>query len=198
MKILFIGVGLTDYINQLLNKLQVETKNEIYNLIDSLNRGHAGKAVHETTENISFEIVPLPQANLNILSDYRYKGFKNFRETVRNIRPDIIVVTEVYLPFIIEGEKNRPFIKELGIKLIMKDIPFRLEKYQDKKNKIISGKSDDEYIPFFYKPIEVVFEKLKLGGILKTLLKLLRKTKITPTYQRLIGRKVLLNKLENK
>lgn len=198
MKILFIGVGLTDYTNQILNKLQKKEGIELYNLVDSGGRGHAGDAVHQTKDGAQFNVVSLKQYHLGIFSDYRYKGFKNFRKTIEDIRPEIIVITEVYLPFIINSRKNRELIKKLGIKLIMKDIPFRLDKYQDVKNKITSGKLDDSYTPFYYSLLEIISKKTKTNRILSFITSLFIKLNITSKYKKIIGRRVLLKKLEQK
>jgi glycosyltransferase involved in cell wall biosynthesis len=198
MKILFIGVGLTDYTNQILNKLNKEADIELYNLVDSGGKGHVGDAVHQTNDGINFNVVKLKQQIFNIFSDYRYKGFKNFRETVENIKPEIIVITEVYLPFIINSRKNRNLIKKMGIKLVMKDIPFRLDKYQDTKNKIIRGELDDSYTPFYYSILEIVSKKTKSSNILLLTTSFLRRLNISPLYKKIIGRKILLKKLEQK
>jgi len=198
MKILFIGVGLTDYTNQILNKLSKEPGIELYNLVDSSGKGHAGDAVHQTKEGIEFNVVGLKQCLFNIFSYNRYKGFKNFRKTIKKLRPEIIIITEVYLPFIIDNKKNRQLIKDLKIKLIMKDIPFRLHGYQETKDKILSGEFDHNYISSFYLIIERTFKKVRLYKILSHITQSLGKIKFTRLFKKVMGRRILLKKLEKK
>lgn len=198
MRVLFMGVGLTDYYNQVLNKMNQIPDLEIINLVDARGRGHVGSGVHQTTEGVEFKIVYLKETTIRTFSEYSHKGFIGFNKLLQEIRPEIIVSSETYIEWLYKDKKVRKTIEGLGIKVIMKDIPFRLEKYEVSKEKFVSGPAYKSFTPFFAIYFKKVCQKLGLQKIENYVGKLLSFLKIQSVYSFMFGKNVLLKRLENK
>lgn len=125
MKVLFIGVGLVHYYNRVLNRLNALPGLEVVNLVPRSGRGHLQDGVFETRAGVEFEVVELAPCAMA-------KGLNSFRglaAAIRNISPDIIVVTEHYMPGLVFNVPAWWTVKRRGIKVIMKSIPFGLDPY---------------------------------------------------------------------
>ena len=96
MKILFIGAGMTDYIVQLLNKLNKKEGLEIINLIDADGVGHVPAGAHQTRKGVAFEVVELPGIVRHKYTDRSYWSFAGLAQTLRRVRPDTIILSEKY------------------------------------------------------------------------------------------------------
>lgn len=198
MKILFIGTGLTHYYNQTLNRLNQQPGVEIINLVDSAGQGQVGNSVFQTEEGVSFKIVSLKEITVKKYSAYSYKSFVGLAKLLENLRPDILVFSESYLKNYLYDKKIRKFIKENGVKVIMRDIPFRTDKYAEAKDKILRGELDNSYTPFIIQFILRVSNKLKLNKIFNLGENILKITGLNNLYKKFIIRKVLLKRLEIK
>lgn len=198
MKVLFIGVGLTDYYNQVLNKLNQVENTEVINLAVSSGKGHAGDGVHQTVEGVNFEIKYLKEIVLNRFSELSYKGFNKLDELLEKVKPEIIVTTETYVRFLYLNKNIRRLIHNKQIKVIMKDIPFRLESYTEEMKKIKSGEREKIYLTSFEKLFELLFRKTKLNSLYFIIKALCFKTKINIIFNKIYVRNVLLKKLEIK
>lgn len=198
MKILFIGVGLTDYYNQVLNKLTEQPDIEIFNLVASAGRGHTGDGVHQTTEGVKFKVIYSKETTLNKLSEYSYKSFSGLDKILNEIKPNIIVSSETYIKSFSVNKKLLSTIKDLNIKIIMKDIPFRLEKYNDIKESIMKGEAEKKFLPFFAIYFKAVCDKLKLPILPILLGKIIGRLGLEKLYKKIFAKKILLNKLESK
>ncbi|MDO8548256.1 MAG: glycosyltransferase family 4 protein [bacterium] len=162
MKILFIGVGLTDYINQQLNKLNKEQGIDIYNLVDANGVGHIPAGTHQSRKGIDFKVIELPGIVCRKYSDWSYWSFGNLAEALQDIKPDIVVVSERYVRGFMYDSKVASVSRKLGIKFILKDNPWALERYEIKKGKILRGLCDAEYTPFYVLYFIRLFERLGL------------------------------------
>ena len=198
MKVLFIGVGLTHYSNQILNKLSGEPDISIFNLVDSRGVGHVSNTVYQTKDDVKFTIVYLPQVLRKKYSDNNYNSFIGFQEKLSELRPDIIVVAEIYFKMFLVEPDIISKISELGIKIIMKDIPFLMDTLEETKRKILSGESDSAYVPFFVPYFLVLCNKLKIGKFPTLIEKAMSKIGLIQLYRKFIGRKILLQRLEIK
>ena len=123
MKILFIGVGLVHYFNPILNRLNGFDNVEILNLIPCNLRGHLQPGVFTTQEGVDFKVVALEERRFTPL----FKGFARLNKLLKSERPDIIVYTDYYANIFLFDLTVIWIVRRLGIKLIMKSIPFRLK-----------------------------------------------------------------------
>ncbi len=135
MKVLFVGTGLTHYYNQILNRLNQQPDVEVVNLVDSGGLGHAGNSVFQTDKGVEFKIAALKEITRNKFSDYNYKSFAGFSNFLKELKPEIIVISEDYLKMFLYDKNIRNIAKTLDIKLIVRDIPFRMKKYDDIKKR---------------------------------------------------------------
>lgn len=198
MKILFIGIGLTDYYNQILNKMSDEKDLQIFNLVPQKGKGHTGEGVHQTTEGVKFNIRYLKEQRNGVFNDLNYKSFINLDKLLREIGPNIIVSSETYIKSLYSIKKNLEIIKKQKIKIIMKDIPFRLKKYQEIEKEILSGKAQNEYCPNIIRLIHKAMCMAKINWLFILLNKFTDLTKIKYFYKKIFAKNNLLKILENK
>jgi len=198
MKVLFMGVGLTDYYNQVLNKLNSEPDIEILNIAVSSGKGHTGEGVHQTTEGIDFEVKFLKEVVFSRLSELSYKGFEKLNEVLHESKPDIIVTTETYVKYLYSDEKVSKLIRDNHIKVIMKDIPFRLKKYEEEIKEIRNGEKQKNYSTLLEKVSELLFKKIKLNHVHTLLKKISSKTGANSLFNKVYVQNVLLKKINLK
>lgn len=201
MKILLIGMGMTHYDNQVFNKLHEEPHIEVFNLIKSGGFGgmeKGSKAVFQTKKGVKYNIVELDEIIKERFSDYSYISYINLDSWLKENKPDIIVVSELYSHMFLRDQEVIKTVKELGIKIIRKDIPFRLDSYEESKRKILAGELDNEYVPFFDQFFTSLCNRLRLKFIPSFVSNLLHTIGISSVYKKNIGRKVLLKRLEAK
>jgi glycosyltransferase involved in cell wall biosynthesis len=147
MKVLFIGVWLSPYGNQILNKLHAQPEIDVYNLIDSAGGKHTAEAVHQSSEGVEFSIVSLKATRHRKSGTDEFDSFENLPELLTEIRPDVIVATEAYIPMFIYQTRLRQVRKEFDIALIMKDIPFRTDAYDVARRHLMQKKVSRFGIP---------------------------------------------------
>jgi glycosyltransferase involved in cell wall biosynthesis len=198
MRVLFVGVGLTDYINQLLNKLDKEAALEIYNLIDANGVGHIPSGTHQSREGILYKIVSLPGVVKNKYNNNSYWSFVNLAKTLSDIRPDIIITTPRYIHTFLYDKQIASKIKEIRTKLILRDNPFLLERYDKRKEKILAGKIDDQYIPFYVFYFVRLLQLLGFKNSEVITQKTMQMLRLTRLCSRARSRGVLLARLEEK
>lgn len=194
-KVLFIGVGLTDYYNQVLNKLDKQPGIKIWNLVEAAGQGHTGAAVHQTTENVGFEIIYTSGKTYRPWSEFRYRGLKNLDKIIDDLAPHLIVSSETYLTFLMTDGATKASLRKHNTKIIMKDIPFRLPKYQDALAEIRTGKAYQNFRPFFADKIETVSRRLKLAWALGLVKNILHWSGFTRLYQIIWARRIMFKKL---
>lgn len=198
MKILFIGAGMTDYIVQLLNKLNSKPDVEIYNLIDANGVGHVPAGAHQTRKGVEFAVVELRGTVRRKYSDHSYWSFVGLARALREVKPDVVIVSEKYIqPFLHESDV-REVMRECGTRLVFRDNPFRLERYEARKEAIMAGLKDEEYTPFYVLYLMRAFERLgfKNQALLKQRIYVVLSALGLYTKER--GRKKLLERLEEK
>jgi len=198
MKVFFVGVGLTDYTNQLLNRLHSLPGMEIVNLVDSDGVGHVPPGAHQTTEGISFRVLRLDGIVKRKYSDRSYWSFRGLAEALAEVRPDIVVVSEKYIRAFMYDLPIVQKVKDLGVRIVLKDNPFRLEKYDAKKEEILKGLKDDEYTPFYVLYLSRFFERLHLATPSVTRALLVRMLAAFHIHTKEDTRKELLWRLEEK
>ena len=127
MKVLFTFGGLPHYYNNVLSKLNSVAGLEILVVIPKSKSAVLGKGVYENTEGINFRVIELEEYK----TYYRKYFFKDFINLINKERPEIIVVTWPYILAFVFNLKLLIKIKSKKIKLIYKDIPFRLPNFWD-------------------------------------------------------------------
>jgi glycosyltransferase involved in cell wall biosynthesis len=127
-----MGVGLVHYYNSVLNKMQQLEGFEVLNLVPQNTRGHIEEGVFQTRQGVEFTVHSLPEFSVTPF----LRCFRAFPSFLRRVKPDIIVFTQYYLPMFIFDLPVLYTVKRLGIKLVLKSIPFPLETFRDYLQKI--------------------------------------------------------------
>ncbi len=135
MRILFVGVGYVHYFNQILNKLNELPGLEVFNLIPLDDASsHVGPAVYQTLDNVKHQVLRLP-SSIDAAGQVR---FQHLESLLAEIGPKVIIATEVYLSQFYDNPAVSALIASSDIKIILKDIPFRLPKFTDELQVISS------------------------------------------------------------
>jgi glycosyltransferase involved in cell wall biosynthesis len=143
MKVLFTFGGLPHYYNLVLNKLNKVENQEIVVIAPKSDGKTLGSGVHQSMKGIEFKV--------HFLEEYKTiwgkPFFKDFIKTIKQEKPDIIVTMWPYVLAFVYNPILLWQIKKLGIKLVLKEIPFNIPLFQDALN--------------YYSKGEVVTESLK-------------------------------------
>ncbi len=133
--------GLPHYYNLILSRLNNIKGLEIVVVAPKQNDGSSiGQGVHQTRDGINFRCHFLPQKK----SLYKF-SFEGFEEVLEKEKPDIVVTIFYYAFSFLYDFRVRKKIKEHNIKLIYKDIPFRLPKYENAVGYYV-GESDGGFL----------------------------------------------------
>lgn len=127
MRVLFVGVGLTHYYNQVLNRLQADLGVEIHNLVALEGRGHVGVGVLETERNVEFAIHRLRE----VTAGPYYRSFRGLPALIRELLPQVIVAGADYLNAFTLDPFLRVALQQTGARLVIKNIPFRIPGYEE-------------------------------------------------------------------
>ncbi len=127
MKVLFTFSGLPHYYNLILNKLNRIPDLEIVVVVPFKKSENIGSGVFETEKDIEFKLIRLEEYQ----TFYRKSFFKNFLKTVYSEKPDIIVTNWPYILYFIFNPFLLKKIKRQNIKIIFKEIPFQVPKYNE-------------------------------------------------------------------
>ena len=156
MKILFTFGGLPHYHNSLLNRLNQIEGQQIVVIVPKAGGKTIGSGVHQSLDGIEFKVY--------FLEEYRtFWGkpfFKNFLETIEQERPDIIVTIWPYILAFVYNPLLLWKIRKMGIKLILKEIPFNIPKFQEALDYYTKGGAVSETMKTTLKPNSLGF-KLK-------------------------------------
>ena len=127
MKILFTFSGLPHYYNLVLNRLNSMPGIEITTVIPENKSINIGKGVHQTTDEINFNYIKLREHR----TFYGKTFFNDFDRTLEEVNPDILVTGWPYILGMLFNPILLTRIKSKKIKIIYKDIPFRIPKFRD-------------------------------------------------------------------
>lgn len=128
MKILFVFGGLPHYYNKILNKLNAETGFEVSVLIpEGKDSKVIGKGVYQTLEGIEFKLFQIPEYRTITGKPF----FKNFNHFLKQNKPDVIVIGWPYILPLTFNIGVRFLLHKLKIKIICKEIPFQVPKYEE-------------------------------------------------------------------
>lgn len=125
MKVLFMFGGLPHYYNLVLNRLNRIPGLKISVVVPQDQHHTLGAGVHQSLDGIEFTVHRLPEYR----TFYGKAFFKDFGKLLQTEKPDVIVTCWPYVLGFVYRPGLRRKIKQHGIKLIMKDIPFNVPRY---------------------------------------------------------------------
>jgi len=126
LKVFFIDNGLTHYCNQVLNRLNALPGVEMVAVVPKESSASIGEAVYQTRKGVSFRIFELEEYSLAF-----YSSFRGLRKLLLDEKPDIVIVGEFHLFTFVFNLPVVLAMKRLGVKLILKSIPFRIRTFEE-------------------------------------------------------------------
>lgn len=130
MKVLFTFGGLPHYYNRILNRLNSIEDLEVIVVNPEKKSATIGEGVHQTKTDIQFKIIHL----MEYKTYFGKLFFKNFKSVLEKEEPKIIVTIWPYVLGFFFNPILYMHIKRKNIKIIFKDIPFQLPKYENTIN----------------------------------------------------------------
>jgi glycosyltransferase involved in cell wall biosynthesis len=135
MKVLFMFGGLPHYYNLVLNRLNQVPGLEVVVVAPANQSKNVGAGVHQTLAGIDFKVHLLEEYQ----TVYGKTFFKNFGRLIRQEKPDVIVTIWPYVVGFVYNLPLLALIKSRGIRLILKEIPFKIPKYHDARQFYAEG-----------------------------------------------------------
>lgn len=135
MKVLFMFGGLPHYYNLVLNRLNQVPGLKVVVVAPSNQGKNVGAGVHQTMEGIDFKVHFLEEYQ----TVYGKTFFRKFTQLIRQEKPDIIVTIWPYVVGFVYNIAMLALVRSMGIKLILKEIPFKIPKYQDARRFYTEG-----------------------------------------------------------
>lgn len=122
LKVVFVFGGLPHYYNLILNELNDQPGVDITVFYPDQTQGSLGKGVYQENKSIRFKTVSLLEGK-----DFWGKSyFKNLKEKLDEVKPDIMVIGWPYILNIYSSPSLLYYIKKNRIKVIEKSIPFQI------------------------------------------------------------------------
>ncbi|HNR20477.1 MAG TPA: glycosyltransferase family 4 protein [Bacteroidia bacterium] len=179
MKVLFTFGGLVHYYNFVLNKLNSLHGLEVVVVTPPKKSKTFGEGVYQTKYGINFKHIELEEHE----TQNGYFRFKEMDKVLSVEKPDVVVVIEPYLRDLFYHIPTFFTLKKNGIKLILKDHPFRLLKFEElKKKKLAEFHSEQFYLKVKNKLNGMFGKILNAGkfGLIVNLLVLISAQILTP------------------
>ncbi len=129
MKVLFINNGLTHYYNMVLNRMTREPDVDLTLLVPVEVSRSVGEGVHLSREGICFRVLEREETHCFVV----YHSFRGLFSLLLKERPEIIIFNDYYLYGFLLNLPLALLLRLLGIKLVMKSIPFRIPVYDQAK-----------------------------------------------------------------
>lgn len=127
MKVLYIGVGLAHYHNLLLSRLNNEPGVELVVVVPDARGACVGDGAYLTKDGINFRVIELKEARKFKF----YLTLDGLARTLRQERPDVVVVPQNYLRAFQFDVAVVAAMKSIRAGLILKSIPFQYSTYQE-------------------------------------------------------------------
>ena len=147
MKVFFLNNGMTHYYNLVLDKLSRAEGMELTLVVPLHVSKSLGDNVHQTNEGVSFRVIRLRERSLLGI----YHSFHGLARLLVREKPDVIILNESYLPIFFLSLPLRAVVRWLGIKLILKTIPFRIPRYDQAIQQLKSPDKPKQGLPGFGK-----------------------------------------------
>lgn len=126
-KVLFTFGGLPHYYNKVLNRLQKDGEREVVVVTPQQRSTTIGAGVKQSDKGIEFRNIKLPERK----QWYGKVFLEGLNETIATEKPDIVITVWPYVLGFLFSRKLQKTIRKHNIKLVFKDIPFLLPKYED-------------------------------------------------------------------
>ena len=134
MKVLFLFQGNTHYFNLIASKINKQPGIELIYVCPKAKASTSiGEGVFQTKNGADFEIVEMAE---QMNTDYNSLWYPDLPLFLRERKPDIILTSEFHIKSLFLDKEVKTIIKERGIKVILKSIPFQIEKYDIQLKKI--------------------------------------------------------------
>ncbi len=127
MKIVFTFGGTPHYYNKILNLIHNKEGYEIALISPEKKSNTIGAGVFQTSDGIDFEHIPL----LEYKTWYGKPFFKDYYQTLKQLKPDILVIGWPYFINLLLHKKAVKKLKESGVQVIVKEIPFSIPNYKE-------------------------------------------------------------------
>jgi glycosyltransferase involved in cell wall biosynthesis len=127
MKVLFTFNGLPQYYNPVLNRLNKLKNTTIEVVVPAIAGNAIGAGVFQSKDNISFKVHYLKE----FTTYYGKPFYKKFYKLLNDTKPDVIVTCWPYALAFVLNIRLLLKVKSMGIKLILKDIPFQVPKFNE-------------------------------------------------------------------
>lgn len=122
---LFTFGGLPHYYNYVLSRLHARV--DITVCVPKKSEATLGKGVHQAKDGIDFKVIETEETN----GWWQKPTLRSLRSIIAKEEPDAIVFVWPYVLQLIFQPRTLSLIRKRGIKLIYKDIPFNLPKYDE-------------------------------------------------------------------
>jgi len=126
MKVLFTFGGLPHYLNPILNRLNDVENLKVIVAVPQNDTATIGNSVKVEKSGVKFQVIYLEEKK----AFYGNYYLKNLLDVLKNEKPDILVTIWPYVLNLVSDFKLRKFIKNSGIKVVIKEIPFDIPPYQ--------------------------------------------------------------------
>jgi glycosyltransferase involved in cell wall biosynthesis len=140
-KVLYVFNASTHYYNLVLNRLQRDTEYDIELLIPSSVSANVGAGVFQTTDNLTIKLHQLEEKP-GFLMGSRFVGFASL---LWRVRPRVIVILDAYKVSIFLNLFVYASLKLLGIRVVLKSIPFRLPLYRNPVRVVLADPPGSKY-----------------------------------------------------
>lgn len=135
MKVLFIWNGLTHYFNLITSKINSQPGVEVTYVYPKVKSTEIGDGVFQTKGGVNFQLIELEE-KVNDENGTLY--FDGLEIVLREWKPDIILLSEIHIQSIMFESNLKKIIEEQNINIVLKSIPFQLEKYEQRVDQIKS------------------------------------------------------------
>ncbi len=123
MKVMYVTNSTPHYYNHVLNKINSLEGVELVVMAPGNKSEYMGHGIYQTRDGVEFRVIESSEKK-HWLSYYHLSGL--FRAVFRE-RPNVIIIIEEYIPNLLLRPHLMFLVKILGIKVIMKSIPFRVK-----------------------------------------------------------------------
>jgi glycosyltransferase involved in cell wall biosynthesis len=124
MKVIFLFQGLPHYYNYVLNRLNRVEGLEVINVVPKIST-NLGEGVYESREDVEYKLYELDEYRIGWNSFF----FRLLWKLLLKERPDVIVASTPHLKGFLYNVPTFIVRMLLGIRLILKSIPFRVPRY---------------------------------------------------------------------
>jgi len=133
VKVLYLANGLPHYFNLVLSKLNASPDMEIVVITPKGPGRYIGDGVFQSRAGIAFRIIELEE-----YANRFFAGFRSLPGVLLRERPDVVVLPE----YLLTGFFLHPGLvllrKLLGVRLVMKSIPFRMPDYAAARQSLLA------------------------------------------------------------